>query len=170
MIARKSNHSEAEIQAVLEKLKEKEIIDYHSKNNDTTLIFNEIREDDRTINRIAKYLEHQNQLKKEQFQAVLQYIKRDQTCKNKLILEYFGEETSSDCGICSYCITKKTKQKNTNSLTKDILTLLETDDLNSREIQIKLNNHSNDVIFALQELLENKSILIQDNNKYTLKQ
>ena len=64
-IANKSKHNEAEIQTVLEKLKDNGIIDYHSKNNDTTLIFNEIREDERTINRIAKYLENQNKLKKE---------------------------------------------------------------------------------------------------------
>ena len=65
LIAKKSKHSDSEVQAVLEKLYQKGIIEYRSKNNDTTLIFNEIREDDRTINRVSKYLENQNQLKKE---------------------------------------------------------------------------------------------------------
>lgn len=170
LIARKSKHSEAEVQNVLEKLKEKGIIDYHSKNNDTTLIFNEIREDERTISRIAKYLENQNQLKKEQFEAVLNYIKKDKVCKSKLILEYFGEKKESNCGICSYCITQKKKKESKVSLSDEILNLLKTADFNSREIQIKLNNPSDDVIFALQELLENESILIKSNNKYSLKQ
>jgi ATP-dependent DNA helicase RecQ len=170
LIARKSNHSEAEVQTVLEKLTEKGIVDYNSKNNDTTLIFNEIREDERTINRIAKYLENQNQLKKEQFEAVLHYIKKNTICKNKLILEYFGEKKETNCGICSYCITHKTKKKTNASLSDEIRSLLKTTDLTSREIQIKLNNPSDDVIFALQELLENKSILIKPNNKYSLKQ
>ncbi|MEN9907891.1 MAG: hypothetical protein RLZZ540_1032, partial [Bacteroidota bacterium] len=145
-------------------------VDYNSKNNDTTLIFNEIREDERTINRIAKYLENQNQLKKEQFEAVLHYIKKDTICKNKLILEYFGEKKETNCGICSFCITQKTKNKTNVSLSDEIRSLLKTTDLTSREIQIKLNNPSDDVIFALQELLENKSILIKPNNKYSLKQ
>lgn len=170
LIARKSKHTEIEVQNVLEKLKEKGIVDYHSKNNDTTLIFNEIREDDRTINRISKYLERQNQLKKEQFQAVLHYIKKNKACKSQLILDYFGEKKATNCGICSYCITQKTKKENKISLLEEIVALLKTTDLNSREIQIKLNNPSDDVIFALQELLENKSILIKPNNKYSLKQ
>ena len=170
LIARKSKHSETEVQNVLEKLKEKGIVDYHSKNNDTTLVFNEIREDERTINRIAKYLENQNQLKKEQFEAVLNYIRKDKVCKSKLILDYFGEKKEANCGICSYCITQKKKKETQVSLSDKILSLLKNADLNSREIQIKLNNPSDDVIFALQELLENESILIKPNNKYSLKQ
>ncbi|GEC71842.1 ATP-dependent DNA helicase RecQ [Flavobacterium flevense] len=169
LIARKSKHSEIEVQTVLEKLKEKGIVEYHSKNNDTTLVFNEIREDERTINRVAKYLKHQNQLKKEQLESVLNYIKEDSICKSKQILAYFGEEKSTNCGICSYCISQKAKKGTKISLSEQIIALLKTADLSSREIQIKLNNPSNDVIFALQELLENKHILILTNNKYSIK-
>lgn len=169
LIARKSKHSEIEVQTVLEKLKEKGIVEYHSKNNDTTLVFNEIREDERTINRVAKYLKHQNQLKKEQLESVLNYIKEDSICKSKQILAYFGEEKSTNCGICSYCISQKAKKGTKISLSEQIIALLKTADLSSREIQIKLNNPSNDVIFALQELLENKHILILSNNKYSIK-
>ena len=169
LIAKKSNHTEAEIQAVLHKLKEKEIIDYHSKSNDATLIFNEIREDERTISRVSKYLERQNQLKKEQLQSVLHYIKEKNTCKSKLILAYFGEKAKTDCGICSYCITKTKIKKNGTVLYKKIIELLQKEELSSREIQIKTKISSDDVIFALQELLENEIIIIQKNNKYTLK-
>jgi ATP-dependent DNA helicase RecQ len=169
LIAKKSNHTEAEIQAVLHKLKEKEIIDYHSKSNDATLIFNEIREDERTISRVSKYLERQNQLKKEQLQSVLHYIKEKKTCKSKLILAYFGEKAKTDCGICSYCITKTKIKKNGTLLYKKIIELLQKEELSSREIQIKTKVSSDDVIFALQELLENEIIIIQKNNKYTLK-
>jgi ATP-dependent DNA helicase RecQ len=169
LISKKSKHSEIQVQAVLEKLKTKNIIEYHSKNNDATIIFNEVREDDFTINRVSKYLENQNQLKKEQFQSVLHYIKEEKVCKSKLILDYFGEKKTNDCGICSYCITKKNKKTDLDKLSKTILTLLKKEELNSREIQTKTNNKSDDVIFALQELLGTESIEIKSNNKYTLK-
>ena len=58
LIAKKSKHTENQVLAVLHKLKEKDIIDYQSKNNDTSLVFNEIREDERTISRVSKYLEN----------------------------------------------------------------------------------------------------------------
>jgi ATP-dependent DNA helicase RecQ len=153
----------------LHKLKDKEIIEYHSKNNDATLIFNEIREDERTISKVSKYLERQNQLKKEQLQSVLHYIKEKNVCKSKMILDYFGEKATTDCGICSYCITKTKPRKDYNTLSKKIIKLLQTEDLNSREIQEKTKNTSDDVIFVLQELLENGILTIQKNNKYTLK-
>lgn len=169
LIAKKSNHKEAEIQAVLQKLKEKEIIAYHSKNNDSTLIFNEVREDERTISRVSKYLENQNQLKKEQLQSVVNYIGEKKVCKNTLILSYFGEKTNYDCGICSFCITKKNKKKESASLLKEIITLLQVEDLNSRELQNRTKNNPEEVIFVLQNLLENNTILVKPNNKYTLR-
>lgn len=169
LIAKKSNHTEDQVTAVLEKLQEKEIIEYKSKNNDATILFNEVREDDLTINRVAKYLERQNQLKKDQLLSVLHYIKEDQTCKNRLILDYFGEKTESNCGVCSYCIAKKGKITEADSIADKILSLLKSTSLTSREIQSQIKLDTNDVIQALQELLENNYITIQPNNTYTLK-
>lgn len=169
LIAKKSNHKETEIQAVLHKLKEKKIIEYHSKNNDATLIFNEVREDDRTINRVSKYLENQNQLKKEQLQSVIHFISEKKVCKNKLILNYFGEKTTVDCAICSFCITKNIKKKDVSLLSREIIALLQAEDLNSRDIQNKTKNSPDDVIGVLMDLLENNTILVKPNNKYTLR-
>ena len=109
LIAKKSNHAEYEVSQILEKLREKEIIVYTAKNNDAVLIFNEIREDEKTINRVAKYLEHQNQLKTKQLDSVLQYVSDTTHCKRALILTYFGELKSKPCGVCSYCISAKKK-------------------------------------------------------------
>jgi ATP-dependent DNA helicase RecQ len=169
LIAKKSNHKETEIQAVLHKLKEKKIIEYHSKNNDATLIFNEVREDERTINRVSKYLENQNQLKKEQLQSVIHFISEKKVCKNKLILNYFGEKTTVDCGICSFCITKNIKKKDVTLLSREIIALLQAEDLNSRDIQNKTKNSPDEVIGVLKDLLENNTILVKPNNKYTLR-
>jgi ATP-dependent DNA helicase RecQ len=167
-IAKKSNHKPSEVQAVLHKLKEKDIIEYHSKNNDASILFNEIREDERNINRVAKYLERQSQLKKEQLQSVIHYIKENQTCKTRLILAYFGEKSTADCGICSYCISKKKKTTNTKSLATSILTLLQSEELTSREIQEKTQTDTASVIEVLQQLLEQEQIVIKTNNKYTI--
>jgi ATP-dependent DNA helicase RecQ len=169
MIAKKSHHSETEILAVLHKLKDKEIIEYHSKNNDATLIFNEIREDERTISKVSKYLARQNELKKEQLQSVLNYAKEKNICKSKMILDYFGEKATTNCGICSYCITLTKPKKDYNALSKKIMALLQNAELNSREIQEKTKNTADDVIFVLQQLLEDNLLVIQKNNKYTLK-
>ncbi|MEO8236888.1 MAG: ATP-dependent DNA helicase RecQ [Flavobacterium sp.] len=169
LIAKKSNRTEEQVSAVLQKMREKEIIEYKSKNNDATILFNEVREDDRTINRVSKYLERQNQLKKDQLLSVLHYIKENKTCKNRLILDYFGEATESNCGVCSYCITKRGKITEADLIADKILALLKTAAFSSREIQTQIKLDANDIILVLQELLENNHIIIQPNNKYTLK-
>lgn len=169
LIAKKSNHTEEQVTSLLEKLKEKDIIEYKSKNNDATILFNEVREDDLTINRVSKYLEKQNKLKRDQLSSVLYYIKEDKTCKNRLVLDYFGEETKSNCGVCSFCITQKGKITEADSIADKILYLLKATALTSREIQNQIKLDAKDVIEVLQELLENNHIIILANNKYALK-
>jgi ATP-dependent DNA helicase RecQ len=50
-----------------------------------------------------------------------------------------------------------------------IVTLLQSENLNSRDIQNRTKNNSEEVIAVLQYLLENNTILVKPNNKYTLK-
>ena len=169
LIAKKSNSNEIAVFSLLHKLKEKQIIDMIAKNNDATITFNEVREDDRTINRVSKHLEAQNKLKIEQLQAVLHYSKDTKTCKNKLLMQYFGETITADCGICSYCISKNKKKQNPESISDKIMELLKMQDFNSRDIQKLTKFPKEDVIFALQNLLENDAISIKSNNLYSLK-
>jgi ATP-dependent DNA helicase RecQ len=169
MIAKKAETNETAVNALLHQLMEKGIIEYHAKSNDTRLIFNVIREDERTINGVSKYLEIQNNLKKEQLKSVLEFIKDTKNCKSKLILNYFGEKSEKNCGICSYCIGQKKPEIETEDLRELILSLLKISPLNSREIQIYTKKSTDAIIFALQNLLESNRILIKSNNKYTLK-
>ena len=169
LIAKKSNSTDAIVSAILLKLKEKEIIDYKAKNNDITIIFNEIRDDDRTINKVAKFLENQNNLKKANFEAVLNYVNDKEHCKSRQILAYFDEKDSVDCEICSFCITKTNKKVDQRVLSNKIIQLLTIQDMNSREIEKLTKNKTNDIMVALENLLENSTIKILSNNKYKLK-
>ena len=166
LIAKKANTIEKQVEEVIDKLAASQCIILHAKNNDSSITFNEAREDDLTINRVAKFLEHQNKLKEEQFQSVVNYITNDDTCKNKMLLAYFDEISKDDCGICSYCIAKnKTQPKEVPQL---ILQLLEKYPMNSREIENQLHISSEATIFAIKLLLENNKIKINSNNQYYL--
>lgn len=167
LIAKKSNCEEGKILALLQRLKEKNIVDYTAKNNDASITFNEIREDAHTINRVSKYLETQNELKKQQLKAVLYYIKESETCKQKLLLRYFGETVKEDCGICSHCISQS--ENNTQDATEKIMAVLRTGEFNSREIQKTTQLNKDALIFALQGLLENNRIILKPNNRYSIK-
>ena len=169
LITKKANATEAQLINLLERLAQKDIIAYKSSGNDSSITFNEVREDEHTINRISKFLERQNEIKVKQFESVVHYITNDTDCKSRLVLEYFDEKETADCGICSVCIAKNKKEKSPVDLANAILGLLKDAPSNSRDLEQRLDLTPQETVFALQILLENGRIELNTNNEYILK-
>ncbi|MBE99944.1 ATP-dependent DNA helicase RecQ [Flavobacterium coralii] len=169
LIMRKSGKSEQELLTMLQKLQQKEIISFRSSGSDSSITFNEVREDEHTINRIAKYLEKQNEIKIKQFDAVIHYITNIERCKSRLLLSYFDEAESKDCGICSYCISVKRPALQAQEAAEAVMKLLQAAPHDSREIEDKLGFTAKETVYILQLLLENEKITINLNNQYILK-
>ncbi|SHI47119.1 RecQ family ATP-dependent DNA helicase [Flavobacterium haoranii] len=167
LIAKKSKTSIEQIVKVLQELHEKEIIDLQLLLNDSKIVFNEVREDDLTINRISKYLENQNKTKQDRFTEMISFIENQSTCKNKLLLRYFGEEITDDCGKCSTCLKKK--KTDVKDVVSEILASLKKSPLNSRELESSLGFTSEEIIFAIQTLLEKNIISLNANHQYYIK-
>jgi len=167
-IAKKANATEAKVLNLLEKLKNLEIIDYFSQQNESKITFLEVREDDRTINRISKHLEKQNLVKKNQLNAVIQYVSDEGNCKSKLLLEYFGETTKEDCGICSYCVSKKAKPINSDEIRNQILEILSKKEMTSRELVAVFHVEESEILKSLKQLLEHNRIAFNSKNQYIL--
>lgn len=167
-VAKKSGTSEQKVLALLEKLHQMEIILYRALNNDASIIFNEVREDERTINRIAKFLTTQNELKTSQLNSVIHYATDHKICKSVLLLQYFGEENPPKCGICSVCISKQTAVFDLKQTAIKILQLVSTKPHSSRELEQELNLPQNQVLQAVQYLLEEEKIGINQKNQYVL--
>jgi hypothetical protein len=96
------------------------------------------------------FIYENNKVSKKEYLDI-DYISDNDTCKNKMLLAYFDEITKQDCGICSYCFSKK--KANPIETTQSITKLLEKEALSSREIENKLNISSEATIFAIQLLL-----------------
>ena len=169
VVARKSGTTETQVLAVLHKMHERGMIQMHAKTNDAAITFNEVRDDERTINRVSKYLANQNQLKVAQLQAVLDYTSNTNECNSKFLLRYFGELVQENCGHCSYCIRSKKAKIALADLPEAILTVLKKSDCSSRELQELLSQPNEVLIFALQSLLEAERIRLLPNNQYSLR-
>lgn len=165
LIAKKAHVTEKEVLKTLENLEQNGCIIIAKLNNDSSITFNEIREDNLTINRVSKYLENQNNLKKNQFNEVIHYINNEQ-CKTNFILNYFGEKTNENCGVCSYCMSLKKSDR--NLIQNQILKLLEKAPISSREIENQLSFSTKEILNAIQVLLESEKIKINKTNQYTL--
>ncbi|MXN90574.1 RecQ family ATP-dependent DNA helicase [Flavobacterium sp. Sd200] len=169
LITKKCNITEAGLIELLQKLEQKGVIALRTSGNDSSIVFNEVREDEHTINRISKFLLQQNQIKISQFEKVVQYVNDSSHCKSRFILEYFDEKDTADCGICSYCITKNRQPKSPVETANAIQQLLKQNSYDSRSIESLLNLTQQETIVALRLLLENNKISINTNNQYILK-
>lgn len=166
-IAQKSGKSTEEIQKLFDKWQEKEVASYRSQSKDATVCFHEAREDDRTINRVAKMLVSENLRKQNQLQSVLEYVQNDKDCRSAILLNYFGEKIA-DCGQCSTCFAKAKKKLNNKEISHLILNLLSDEEKQMSSILNSLNEPEQDVIFALRELLDSGKVKITPANTYII--
>lgn len=168
-IATKINLSKSEIKKQLLSIEKNNIIDLELFDADISITLLEPREDDRTISRVAKYLDQQNSLKSSQLNDVINYIENDNTCKEILLLNYFGEETSERCGICSFCIASKINNREQHiDLDKKIIHLLNTNEYNSKELIEKLKCNKKELSQCLRTLLDNSKITLLPNQKFKI--
>lgn len=170
LIASKSGQKTKEIIETLKQFEKDEVISLNLATTDTTLTFIEPREDDRTINRIAKTVERLNANKKNQVNAVLGYIENTKVCKSIQLLQYFGDYSDTPCGICSVCASQQSQptKKELQLISGEILVLLEENTFSSREICERLTFAEAKVIFVLQQLLDANKIKLNLSNKYNL--
>lgn len=169
LVAEKAAVNEKVIFAVLKQLEKAEIITLKNSKTDAQITYLQPREDDNTINRISTVIKQQNVLKEKQVLSVLNYINNDDLCKSVQLLSYFGEKETSNCGVCSVCISRKpAKVADSKVITKKIIEALESENLSSRSLFERLNFSETQINNILKVLLEQEIISITKTNTYKL--
>lgn len=169
-LAKNTATSEDTIVHFLHKWKAIDMIDLLATQNESKITFLEVREDERTINRVAKYLEKQNTNKKKQLDSVIAYVTNELECKNRSLLTYFGEQVANDCGICSYCTQKNKKNVSLDAIRNAILETLRLAPKTSRELIELLALEEKDLLLVLQELATEDYITTNKKNQIILLQ
>ena len=161
--------SKEQVKQNLQFLEHHHLIDLTLFESDMRIIFLEPREDDRTINRIAKYLTQQNSIKKKNVDAVLALMQTHDSCVEQRLLSYFGEIQDTPCGVCHYCIDKKRlKVTNKDLIFEAILGAVKPKALTAFEIISVIEYQQTEVLEAIRLLLDASKIEMI-NNKYQLK-
>ncbi|MBS1611852.1 MAG: RecQ family zinc-binding domain-containing protein, partial [Bacteroidetes bacterium] len=95
----------------------------------------ELRLDIKAIN--ARKEEYENRLK-----AVHNYITENDTCRTKLLVQYFGEKDNQDCGVCDVCLAKKKSGLTDEQFSKavaEVEALLKAEPLGIDTLSMKLD-------------------------------
>ncbi|GIZ15210.1 RecQ family ATP-dependent DNA helicase [Capnocytophaga catalasegens] len=157
-----------EILQQLNRLKANQIIEYKEENTDAEITFLMPRDDDRTIHFISPQVKWFNKHKKEQAQAVFDFLNAKNQCKERFLLAYFGEKTDKDCEICSYCIEKKSKNNLiTPEIELQIMQFLQEKPTTSQEICQKFSIEESKIILLLKKWIDKQIIKRNSFNQYT---
>jgi ATP-dependent DNA helicase RecQ len=161
--------SEIEILNIFKVLLQNEIITYINHATDSKITFLEIREDERTINKVTKYLNFYNHQKQIQQENVLNYIKDEEICKSKFIATYFDEKNLKNCEICSICLKKKDLEKvKILDYESYVLKILEEIPKSSRDLQLELKLDTEMIKKIIKKLLEDEKIILTNDFTYKL--
>lgn len=169
LIANKANSTINKVHKTLLTLDQDDILDYDHQQYDSKLSFLAPREDDHTINAVSHHIKAHAQTKKEQITSVKNYLSNTYDCRTKQLLAYFEEKIKTNCGTCDICLSKTKRVKTTPISVQDaIVNHLKNQEATSRDL-CTLDYPENNILTAIQKLLEQQKISITQANTYTLK-
>lgn len=170
LISQHTEETQEDIIKCLQECQQQELCRFTPEENDITVIFNEAWEEDRALYRTFTHLKNYNEQKIKQYNALLFYIQNEDICKNRILLKYFDEESDKDCGTCSTCMKKKlsSTSKDKANATLQIYKLLQEKPLSIKDIDLLNQFTKDEVLYAIQVLLEENKIKPNDKNQYLI--
>src|SRR5699024_6324334 len=142
MLQKKTGMHRKQINSLLRKLAQLEVIELKLADQDSTVIFKVPREDDRTINPLVPYIEQYYLNKKDKINQMIGFVNNDRVCKMIQLLSYFGEDKADKCGQCSVCLARQSQEiprhKDYQKIRTAITTYLRNSASNSNQLFAEL--------------------------------
>lgn len=95
-----------EVYGMLTALSNKGVLHYIPKKNIPRIVFRIRREDTRYLQLKRSAYEERKERMQERIESVINYIRRKDTCRSRMLVEYFGEQTELTCGKCDVCLQR----------------------------------------------------------------
>lgn len=170
-IAKKLGMSIEILKTQLTQLTKDEMINYIAADIHLHLIFLVPREDERTINLKSTQIASRNDLKQQKLNLIVQFLKNNTICRNKQLLNYFGEKTTTKCHICDVCLDEKTKNNKipTKEFENQILKILEHQPKSIYELVDITSIDQKTLLDFLYLLVEKDIISLNLQHKFQLK-
>ena len=161
-----------DVKQLLAKLVQLEIIKYIPKNNNAQITYLKHRKDIEFLYLNEQKRESRKQYEEEKLSKITNYITEKKECRSKLLLYYFGEEDSAQCGKCDFCIRQKReqiKEVEYQKISIQLEKILNDKELTLEEICALLPKiHEGELINVIQFLFDNDKIG-KFGNKYQWK-
>ena len=125
------------------------------------------REDDRTVHAFGRAVDQRRRQRTEKVEVMIAYAFGTQMCRQSRLLRYFGERNPSLCGRCDVCLGGAAGVP-VPELRARILRELLGGPKTSRELHQAGCRPETEMLFCLQDLLEEGKLRLGDRNEYIL--
>ncbi|MEM6522879.1 MAG: ATP-dependent DNA helicase RecQ [Bacteroidota bacterium] len=149
----------------LSRLNELDLIHYELQRDKPQITFSRPRESAESLSLNKVRIKQRANLAAEKSAAVINYVKHNNSCRSRLLLQYFGEQNTSDCGICDLCLMRK-KENSVEHLAKykyQLLKKLQERSLNVEEVMNQINPSDRDAFLEVIRNMVDSGELVYDD-------
>ena len=105
-IAHETSLTKPQLYLTLKGLEQKRILNFIPQKRTPYIRYMQRREDSEHLLFPPDVYDHLKKRYEERIHAIIAYTKAEKQCRSRLLLHYFGEEDSDDCGMCDICLSK----------------------------------------------------------------
>lgn len=154
-----------EVYQVLRSLHMKHIINFIPEKSTPYIRYTQRREDSEYLMFPKEIYEERLEQYKARIEAMLQYAMCDDTCRSKLLLDYFGESGAKPCMQCDVCMTAY-MDGSSNAISNDaeqrIMAVLDNGQQHPLTDLLALNIPTTTLNTALKHMLDEEMIMVED--------
>lgn len=165
-IAHETSLTKPQLYLTLKGLEQKRILNFIPQKRTPYIRYMQRREDSEHLLFPPDVYDHLKKRYEERIHAIIAYTKAEKQCRSRLLLHYFGEEDSDDCGMCDICLSKNktlTNREAEKEAERQILQLL-SDQQSHHVTQLrKIPLPYEQIEEALERLLLEEDIYLEDS-------
>lgn len=107
LIATRSGSTPQEVYDILTGLSKYKILQYIPRKKTPLIIYTQSREEQHYLRIPRKAYEERRERLAKRIEKVLEYTTEKYICRSRILLTYFGEKGTKDCGTCDVCRSRK---------------------------------------------------------------
>ena len=157
------------IHKVLSQLDQEKIVEYKPRSNRSRITYTSARHDSKHLPLSKTHFEERKSLLIGKLKSMNFYISNTDVCRSRILLDYFDEKISKNCGICDVCISKETSTRDfKNTIKEELLRRLKIKPIFISTFVSQYSKLKETVIIEEINLLLAENILTKNGDKIEL--
>jgi ATP-dependent DNA helicase RecQ len=168
-LAIKLNTNSTYIHKLLNQLEQEDVIEYCQRTNTGKITYNSARHSSKHLPISKFHFEDRKSLLENKLISMNDYLSNTTYCRSIVLLDYFGEKDSKECGICDICIAKKSNTSEfKHDIKKELLSNLSKNSVDISTFVAKFSKIQESNILEVIESLISEEIIIKRGKTLSL--